>query len=182
MGRVVLTEYYPRQQTLTAAGKQFADRLNEFFGGWIIDEHEVRYSSKQKQEEYVALSNGRQMDIVLTRSKESFEITATASYVFNEEYVSKITDQDKEYLSELVANTGGDISDLRGYDLSDYLCHLATTRYVQLFSVPGISEPLTEAEVKEEDHLSFLIPKLMIITGQAKEKNFHLVEAQNEAI
>lgn len=176
MGRVVLTEYYPRQQTLSAAGKQFADRLNEFFGGWIIDDHEVRYSSEQKQEEYVALSNGRQMDIVLTRATETFEITAVASYVFNEAYVSHITDQDREYLSELVANRGRDISHLRDFELSDYLCHLATVRYVQLFSIPGVSEPLTEAEAKEEEHLSFLVPKLMIITGQAKEKNFQQTE------
>lgn len=177
MTKLVLTEYYPRQQTLTSVGKQFANRLNEFFGGgWLIDKHEVLSSSDWQQEEYVELSNGRQMNIELTRSEESFEIKASASYIFNSDYLTKITEQDIDYLSDLVANNGKDIAVMKDWETYNYLYHLATNRFVQLFFVPGVSEPLTEAAKQEENHLSFLVPKLMIITGQAKEKNFHYEE------
>jgi hypothetical protein len=179
MGRNVLVEHYPRQQTFTAAGKQFANRLNEFFGGdWIIEKYEVVSSSDMKQEEYVELSNGRQMHVELTRSKETFEITAKSFYAFNRDYLKKITEQDTMYLSELIANDGQDISRLKGYEMADHLYHLAAERFVQLFYVPGVTKPLTEAEAKEEEHLSYLVPKLMIITGQAREKNFSSAEVR----
>ncbi|MDA9470779.1 hypothetical protein [Enterococcus sp. 5H] len=177
MGNVVLTEYYPRQQTLTAAGKQFANRLNDFFGGgWQIERHEVLSSSDWNQKECMELSNGRQLLVELTRSEETFELTASAVYAYNPDYLQTITDQDREYLSELIANTDGDIRNLKGYEMADYLYQLASERLVQLSVIPGVSEPLTEAESKEESLLSFLVPKLMIVTGRARENNFHLAE------
>lgn len=177
MGRVVLKEYYPRQQTLTAAGKQFANRLNDFFGGgWQVERHEILSSSDWNQKEYVELSNGRQLLVELTRSEETFELTASAIYAYNSDYLKTITDQEQLYMSELITQVDGDIRHLKGYEMADYLYQVASERLVQLSVIPGVSEPLTEAELKEENLLSFLVPKLMIVTGRAREKNFHLAK------
>lgn len=174
MGKVVLTEHYPRQQTFTAAGKQFADRLNEFFGGgWVIDKREILATTEFKQEEYVELSNGRQMNVTLSRSEVTFEVTATASYVYNDNYLEKFTLEDLDYMSELVASAGKDIQGMGRYETFDYLYGLAGQRSLSLMEIPGTESTLSNEEKVEEEKLSYLVPKLMITIGKAKEKNFN---------
>lgn len=175
----ILSEEYPRQQTFTSVGIQFVNRLNDYFGGnWRIVAHEVRSSSDQEQEEYVELSNGRQIKVILSRDPESFEITAQASYVFNEGYLKHITCQDKDYLVKLLAKEGQELPELEDWKTCRALYQLATERFVQLMSIPGVTEPLTVEQKEEEKHLSFLIPKLMIATGQATEANFQSESVQ----
>lgn len=173
MSNIELTEEYPRQQTLTSAGKQFADRLNEFFGGgWTIIQHNVLTSSEWKQEEYVELSNGRQINVVLERSKDTLEITTSASYAFNELYLKHFSEVDVEYLSQLVALTGKDIAVMGKEETFNYLYYLVGEKLSKFPTIPGVTQSLNEEEMKEEAYLSYLFPKLMILIGKATEKNF----------
>lgn len=54
----------------------------------------------------------------------------------------------------------------------EYLCHLAMENLVRLKEIPGV-KTLNQQEERENEILSFLVPKLMIITGQATENNFN---------
>lgn len=172
MTRLVLSEDYPRQQTFTSIGKQFADRLNEFFGGWSIDKREIVSTTDWEQKEYLELSNGRQLNIILVRSEKTFEVTATASYAFNDDYLEKFTLKDMDYLSGLVAEDGKDLKGMEKEETFNYLCTLAIQRSLSLVEIPATPFKLSDEEKIEEEKLSYLVPKLMIVTGQAMEKNF----------
>ncbi|EMF0617631.1 hypothetical protein G9L34_002545, partial [Enterococcus hirae] len=54
----------------------------------------------------------------------------------------------------------------------EYLCHLSMENLVRLKEIPGV-KTLDQQEARENEILSFLVPKLMIITGQATENNFN---------
>lgn len=54
----------------------------------------------------------------------------------------------------------------------EYLCHLAMENLVRLTEIPGV-KTLDQQERRENEILSFLVPKLRIITGQATENNFN---------
>lgn len=150
MSKLVLTEEYPRQQNLGTALSTFIDRISQFYGGNIkvIDRKPISHS-EYFYVEILLFSNGIQLKTTLNRDPETFEITATAHREPNYNYLSKFTDED-----------------------FDLLCILAIQRSLKLTTIPGGNNELASHEIEEEKQLSYLIPKLMIVTGQATEANF----------
>ncbi|MFP7291704.1 MBL fold metallo-hydrolase [Enterococcus hirae] len=144
-----LIENYPRQMTDQEAMKEFILRLSNFFGDIEIVKSITICSDDQRCSEIVYFSNGSQFKIDLKRDPGTYEIKCLATYHHNKAYLEKLTAADYEYL-----------------------CHLAMENLVRLKEIPGV-KTLDQQEARENEILSFLVPKLMIITGQATENNFN---------
>lgn len=148
----LLTESYPRDQVNEEAMTQFIERMREFFGG-TQTLSEVRNKDVIQKSEFSMIVTahfhpGYPVRLVLKRDQETFEITCTAYRVFNREALLQLSE------AEL-----------------DLLCTLAVQKSLGLIRIPG-QKPLNKEEQLLDEQLSYLIPKLMIITGQATEDNF----------
>ncbi|HAZ9505991.1 TPA: hypothetical protein J8R59_000835 [Enterococcus faecium] len=144
-----LIENYPRQMSNQEAMKEFILRLSNFFGDIELVKRITNCKDNQKCSEIVYFSNGSQFKIDLERDPGTYEIKCLANYHHNKAYLDKLTESDYEYL-----------------------CHLAMENLVRLTEIPGV-KTLNQQEARENEILSFLVPKLMIITGQATENNFN---------
>ncbi|MGL9757230.1 hypothetical protein [Enterococcus sp. DIV2324] len=147
MSKLLLTEEYPRQQSIGTALSSFIDRLSVFFGGHVtvIDRKPISHT-EYFYVEVLLFSNGLQIKATVQRDPETFEITATAHRESNYTYLSQFTDEE-----------------------FDFLCHLAITRMAEVQPLPGLERKLEIDEQEEIDLLNGVIPKLLILTGQSAE-------------
>jgi len=148
LSRIVLEESYSANQSNDEFLQVFIKRLSEFYGGLEPVKREKLVNKKEVDvSEIVHFNNGSQFRIALKRVGKQ-EVVCAACHEFNYEYLEKMTDED-----------------------FSFLCNLAVQRSLELMRIPG-ADPLDPYEQIEEETLAYLIPKLMIITGQAKEENF----------
>lgn len=129
--------------------REFILRLSRFFGDIELVKSITIYKDNQKYSKIVYFSNGSQFKIDLERDPDIYEIKCLAIYHHNKAYLEKLTEAEYEYLY-----------------------HLAMEKLVRVTEIPGV-KTLDQQEARENEILSFLVPKLMIITGQATENNFN---------
>lgn len=149
--KVLLTEHYPWEQVNVESINQFLERLAEYFGGThssTIKNMEVLESDELFWKVNAQFAPGYPVQVRLERNIEAEEVTCTAYQQFHPEYSKKLTEADYELL-----------------------CTLAVQKSLSSMRIPG-QAPLTEEEQLLDEQLSYLIPKLMIITGKATEDNF----------
>lgn len=149
MSRTILEESYAADQGNVEIFQLFIDRLAEFYGFLTItDRQELKDLKGVDAAEIVHFSNGSQFRVALKRIDDQ-EVVCRAVHEFNYDYMERLTDDDISFLRDL-----------------------AKQRLLKLTHIPGVNQPLDPYEQIEEEKLSYLVPKLMIITGQAKEENF----------
>ncbi|EPI11781.1 hypothetical protein [Enterococcus faecalis] len=149
--KVLLTEHYPWEQVNVKSVNQFLDRLAEYFGDTrpsTIKIKEVVESDELLWKVNAQFAPGYPVQVRLERNIEAEEVTCTAYQQFHPEYSKKLTEADYELL-----------------------CTLVVQKSLSSMRIPG-QAPLTEEEQLLDEQLSYLIPKLMIITGKATEDNF----------
>lgn len=148
MSRIVLAGSYAATSTNEEILEKFIDRLAGAYGGLeTIDRQKLQDLEDVDAAEIVHFSNGSQFRVALNRVDQ--DVVCGAAHEFNYDYMKKLTDED-----------------------ISLLCSLAVQRSLKLTPIPGVTRPLEPHEQMEEEQLSYLVPKLMIITGQAKEENF----------
>lgn len=146
MSIIILEESYAATNSNKEILEKFIDRLSEAYGGLkITNRQKLQDLEDVDAAEIVHFSNGSQFRVALKRIGNK-EVICGAAHEFNYDYLEKLT---KEDLS--------------------LLCSLAVQRSLKLTL---LTRPLEPHEQMEEEQLSYLVPKLMIITGQAKEENF----------
>ena len=148
----LLTESYPRDQVNEEALKQFIERMREFFGGTqtlsSVTNKEVIQENEFSMIITAHFHPGYPVQLVLERNQETFEMTCTAYRVFHRKELLQLSE------AEL-----------------DLLCTLAVQKSLSLMRIPG-QESLNKEEQLLDEQLSYLIPKLMILTGKATEDQF----------
>lgn len=148
---MLLTEHYPWEQVNAKSVNQFLNRLAEYFGGTRpskVKVKEVVEADELLWKVNAQFTPGYPVQIRLERNVEAAKVICTAYQQFHPVYSKKLTEVDYELL-----------------------CTLAVQKSLSLMRIPG-QAPLTEEEQLLDEQLSYLIPKLMIITGKATEDNF----------
>jgi len=147
MPKLLFSETYPFEAKTTI--NDTYERIFTFFGGEveILERTETENSDLMRKED-LTLSNGYQLTLIVEAKPEEKELKISVYRRFNPKYLEQLTEED-----------------------IDLLCTLAVQRSLKFFSIEGMP-PLTKEEHREEEQLSYLIPKLMIATGQATATNY----------
>lgn len=147
MPKLLLSETYPFEAKKTITDTH--ERIIAFFGGGveILERTETENSDLMRKED-LTLSNGHQLTLIVEAKSEEKELEISVYRRYNPKYLEQLTEED-----------------------IDLLCALAVQRSFEFFSIEGMP-PLTKEDHREEEQLSYLIPKLMIAAGQATTANF----------
>lgn len=149
MSRILLEESYTATSTNEEILEKFITRLSGAYGGLeTINRQKLEDLKEVDAAEIVHFSNGSQFRVALKRIGNK-EVVCGAAREFNYDYLKKLTEDD-----------------------FDLLCSLVVQRSQKLTHIPGVTRPLELHEQAEAEQLSYLVPKLMIITGRAKKENF----------
>lgn len=147
MPKLLLSETYPFEAKKTITDTH--ERIVAFFGGSLeIDSCNVTEETELIHKEELTLSNGYQLLLIAEVKEEERQLEISVYRRYNHAYLKHLTD-----------------------DEIDLLCALAVQRSLEFFTLEGMP-PLTKEDKKEEEQLSYLIPKLMIAAGQATTTNY----------
>lgn len=146
MAKLLLKDVYPFQSKITI--NDTYNRVTNLFGDHVtIIDCKVVEEKDLLHVEYLSLSNGQQLKLIVESDPEQEQLNISVYRQPNRDYFIEVTDEEL-----------------------DLLCSLAIQQSLTHFSLDGT--PLLKEEQQEEEQLSYLIPKLMILTGQATETNF----------